>query len=794
MTGPRTQLRRLAFFAASLTAMTLVGSVAALGSSLAAAASPPTISVISTRADLISGGVALVDISLPQNASLESIHVRLNGSDITSEFALRPNGRFEGLVSGLRLGANQLETTGQGGNAAITLTNHPIGGPVFSGPQIQPWTCQATADPGDPQCNQPTAYAFWYRDYSKAECSAASVTLGVSSPPNAIGCFLPWTAATPAASVPNTTTDNGQTVPYIIRIETGYQDRDQYNAAVLFNPGNPSWEPWAPQPQWDSKLLVPGGFSCGEGHEAVPQTINKTAPPGVTDDTALSRGYMVAAPALDHNQINCNLVVQAEAVEMMKEHIVDTYGPIRFTIGSGCSGGSIYQQQMANAYPGLLNGILPNCSYPDTWSTTMDPVECELLQSFFGIPAIGKPATATAVSDGFAANAAGQAATEDNLNNFSSCGIWYLSNFWKEYNPSVGDGFPSLCGLAPNLIYDAKTNPNGVRCSLQDYMTNELGFRPSSVWTANEQANGHGFANLPFDNVGVQYGFNALLAGAITPQQFVDLNSQVGGVSIDDVHQAARSVADPEGLASSYRTGAINEANNLATAAILDLRANDNIEIHTNFRSWLLRARLDAAFGNHRNQVIWISGGPSGPPPPQGLAGYVTPTRTLLSDGFLEMDRWLAAVSNDHSGASLAQKIATDKPSTAVDTCFDSGGVVIPNCFSSDGTSASPTYNYYGDPRIGSGQAPVGLNKPHRDDIFKCQLKPLSALDYPGVTFTGAQWSTLQATFSGGVCDWTKQGVGQGPTVSWLTYQDASGNVIFGGVPLGPAPVSQPIG
>src|SRR5258708_18451088 len=303
---------------------------------------------------------------------------------------------------------------------------------------------------------------------------------------------------------------------------------------------------------------------------------------------------------------------------------------------------------MANAYPGLLNGILPNCSYPDTWSTTMDPVECELLQSFFGIPAIGKPATATAVSDGFAANAAGQAATEDNLNNFSSCGIWYLSNFWKEYSTSVGDGFPSLCGLAPNLIYDAKTNPNGVRCSLQDYMTNELGFRPSSVWTANEQANGHGFANLPFDNVGVQYGFNALLAGAITPQQFVDLNSQVGGVSIDDVHQAARSVADPEGLASSYRTGAINEANNLATAAILDLRANDNIEIHTNFRSWLLRARLDAAFGNHRNQVIWISGGPSGPPPPQGLAPFVPPTRTLPSPPSLHLPPPLAPPPHPH--------------------------------------------------------------------------------------------------------------------------------------------------
>lgn len=793
MSGAKASLRRLGIFAASLTGALLVTGGVTLGSAPAAAAAPATISMLSTRADLVSGGVALVSISPPEHASLHSIHVRLNGTDITSEFALRPNGQFEGLVTGLRLGPNDLQTTGEGGKSQITLTNHPIGGPVFSGPQIQPWTCQATANPGDPQCNQPTAYAFWYRDYSNTDCSAAAQTLAVSGPPNATGCFLPWTPATPAASVPHTTTDNGQTVPYIIRIETGYEDRDQYNAAVLFNPLNPAWMPWAPQPQWDGKLEVPGGFSCGEGHEAVPQTIDKTAPPPVTDDTALSRGYMVAAPALDHNQINCNLVVQAESVEMMKEHIVDMYGPIKFTIGSGCSGGSLYQQQVANAYPGLLNGILPNCSYPDTWSSLMDPIECELLQNFFGIPAIGKPATATAVSDGFATNAAGQAATEDNLNNFSSCGVWYLSGFWKETNPSVGDAFPTLCGLAPSLIYDATTNPKGVRCSLQDYMPNELGFRPRSIWTANEKANGHGFVNQPYDNVGLQYGLNALLAGTITPQQFVDLNSEVGGLSIDDVHQAARSVADPQGLVNVYRTGAINEANNLASTAIIDLRANDNIEIHSNFRSWLLRARLDAAQGNHHNQVIWISGGPSGPPPAQGLFGYVTPTHTLLSDGFLEMDRWLTAVYNDHGNASIAQKVAADKPSTAVDTCFDSSGVVISNCFSSDGTSAAPTYTYYGDPRIGSGQAPVGLNKPHPDDIFKCQLKPLSALDYPGVTFTGAQWSTLQATFSSGVCDWTKPGVGQGATLPWLTYQDASDNVIFGGTPLGPAPESEPI-
>ena len=45
-----------------------------------------------------------------------------------------------------------------------------------------------------------------------------------------------------------TTTQTGVTVPFIIRIETGYQDRDEYAIAVLFQPGKP-WAAWAPQPQ-----------------------------------------------------------------------------------------------------------------------------------------------------------------------------------------------------------------------------------------------------------------------------------------------------------------------------------------------------------------------------------------------------------------------------------------------------------------------------------------------------------------------------------------------------------------
>jgi len=56
------------------------------------------------------------------------------------------------------------------------------------------------------------------------------------------------------------------------------------------------------------------------------------------------------------------------------------------------------------------------------------------------------------------------------------------------------------------------------------------------------------------------------------------------------------------------------------------------------------------------------------------------------------------------------------------------------------------------------------------------------------VQFTDEQWAQLQKTFPDGVCDWSRPGVSQQPTIPWQTYQDAGGSVVYGGRPLGPAP------
>ena len=75
--------------------------------------------------------------------------------------------------------------------------------------------------------------------------------------------------------------------------------------------------------------------------------------------------------ALDNTGHNCNLPLEAESLVMAKEHVITSYGTIRYTIGTGCSGGSLAQRWIANAYPGVYQGLLPTCSFPDAWSTAL---------------------------------------------------------------------------------------------------------------------------------------------------------------------------------------------------------------------------------------------------------------------------------------------------------------------------------------------------------------------------------------------------------------------------------------
>ena len=717
----------------------------------------PRILVLSSRADVVAGGEALVQVVLPDGNRLSRVKISLGGRVVNRSFARRPNGKFEGLVTGLRVGKNVLRVMLPSGRGArITITNHPIGGPVFSGPQIQPWTCQAGAL--DKQCNEPPQYSYLYE----------------SSDPSKPG-LQPYDPQNPPSDVAMTTTDTGATVPFIVREETGFEDRDAYRIEVLYEPGKP-WAPWAPQRQFAHKLLIMQGMDCftayepktppwGDGAGAIP------ANPAIEDSSqvALGKGFAVMSTTLNDSQYDCDPALQAESVVIAKQHLIDELGPLAYTIGTGCSGGSLSQQWVANAYPGIYQGLIPQCSFPDAGTAIMQAVDLEAMDNYFESPSAAAagwtPAQEAEVADTGVENLPVPAES-----NALVVAFWWLLLPNQSSSPeaiAVGGG-PPCAPLSSAQLYDPQTNPGGVRCGWLDWNINLFGPQPPSVWDEQEKEVGHGFAANPADNVGVQYGLGALNAGQITPSQFLSLNANAGGFNIDWQPKTQRMVADHAALANAYRTGIFNEANNLNQVAIINLTGpNDPAALHETFRAFALRARLDRNFGTHLNQLIW-----EGPTPLIGDAYY-------FDEALLAMDRWLEGVQKDPRSKSQAAKIIADKPKDITDQCSNGDGAEV-----SATLCPSSEVPVYGTPRMVAGDAIT-------TDNDECALGPLDRTSYK-VTFTDAEWAQMQQIFPTGVCNYSKPGVSQQPAIPWMTYQTAQGKAIYGGRPLGPAPVSQP--
>ncbi|WP_119157267.1 DUF6351 family protein [Caldimonas tepidiphila] len=680
---------------------------------------PGTIAVLSSRADLISGGDALVEIRLDPSVSPDAVRVELNGSDITAAFARREDGRYLGLVQGMALGGNELVARWPGGGQRMTLTNHPIGGPIFSGPQIQPWTCLGTVD--DAQCNRAPTIAYRYKS-----------TAGSG--------FRAYDPANPPADVASTTTDEGKTVPFIVRVETGNLNRDEYRFAVLWDPAKAS-RPWTPPEGFNRKLVIYHGASCNTDYQT-------GSAPDVLDEQVLGKGYATMSHALNNSGHNCNLVVQAEAMLMTKERVVETLGDLRYTIGSGCSGGALAQQWVANAYPGLYQGITTGCSFADSWTSRVQYSDYMLMRAYFEDPTrwgLG------VLWDPLAIEAALGHPNPANPITFTTV------------IPDNSDPTRPCNGVPPEQLYHPQNNPGGVRCSASDYWINIIGRRPAELWTDVERQLGYGFAGVPFDNTGVQYGLRGLIDGRLTPQQFIDLNVKLGGYDIDRNPIAARSQGDVFAIERIGRSGGANMANNLHETAIIDLRGPDPGAFHDVYRTYVVRARLEREHGHADNQVLW-----------RGTVPLYGDT-TFADESIYAMSRWLDAVVADTSDKPLARKIVENRPADVADRCTDGAGVDMPASY------CDAIVTSYTSPRIEAGM-------PFTDDVLKCQLKPLLRSDYYPVFFTDAQWSRLQQIFPLGVCDYSKPGVGKQLTVPWLNYRAGPG-----GEPLGTPPQSRPL-
>jgi hypothetical protein len=768
------------------------------------------IRTLSNRADLVSDGDALVEVTAPPGIARKGMTMKLNGTDVTNAFVDQGGGRFLGVVTGMHTGSNELQAIPKQGprGARLTITNAPRSGPVLSGAQVTPFYCatpQPQAQSGntpatnasglagqpDAACDIATEKKLYYRTTATA-CSTAlpdpvwnsdgvSGTIPPQPAPPANPCWKPYTGGTPA-DIATVTTDNNVTLPFIVRLERGTMNRGIYDIAVLFTPAS-AWTAVAPQAQWNGKVYYSFGASTGQPRRQA----RSTATAWSALEEQLKRGWLVASNSMSDSLRNSNRVLMTETVMMMKEHIIDTYGQVKFTLGTGCSGGSINSNMNLSIFPGNLDGVITSCTYPDSETTSMEVGDCTLLVEAYQKPQmLALWSSMGLTQDQINARKAAinghpdQTGCQAWFNLFGSngkAGLYHLRQVSNQVTGAITEAATATnnCELPNSAVYDpANASATGSlpRCNAWSWAV--------SIWG---QVPGSPAAKDTRDNSGIQYGLGALLAGKITAEEFVTLNEVIGGTDRDTTPRAQRSTADGDALETAYRSGIVASGANLANAPIIDMRGWDDslittppgsipfvtlFGIHHQWYSWALRDRITRDAGDAGNQALW-----------RFARGAIAAPPNMTAEAFTTMDQWLTTLVNDTSGRSLAHKVRAARPAGSTDFCYlTSDATQTTKVFDPSVCDADPFLKPAASPRQVAGG-------PRSEDVLKCHLKPLWPFDYPPGTFTVSQLLRLYSVFATGVCDWHRQGIGQQPAVSPLTFEAGPG-----GQPLGEAPTS----
>jgi hypothetical protein len=753
--------------------------LASAPTALAAATHDFDIDVLSSPATMVTGGDALVQVSIPRNVPLHKAKLLVNGEDVTATLELDASARtLTGMVDGLHLGENTLfaDSNGRGHGrptATLTVVNHPVTGPIFSGPQQQPFVCKTqTQGLGFPQVDNQSGIGMrlfqtpgddrtptigWSKD-----CTIATVVDYRYKSTD--GSFKALPPGLLPADVAQTTLLDGRTVPYVFRRERGTINRFIYAITILSPPGDPAAPP--DTSLWNRRLIYTfdGGVAIGHNQGTLGGSHQY--------DIGLSKGYAIVHSSGTRTSTHYNLVLGAETAIMTKERFIEGYGVPLYTVGVGGSGGAIQQYVYAQRHPGvIIDAAIPQYSYSDMVTQTIHVGDCELLEHFMDVTDGGNPKWAfwpnRSWLEGLSASATRPNPYRGGLPGSSEC-----VNGWRGLTPLALNPNYGSAG-AGSEFYDPAVMA-AVKWTHWDDLRNVYG------------VDADGYARVPWDNVGVQYGLSAVTSGKITPAEFLKLNATVGSwkESKDMVQEACpffpvpgcttppfdfwsrRNMRlSPDGgvTPAPRREGNMAAANAAYTSGIvfrgdIDIPIIDwrhyldaELDMHHAHQSFATRKRMLNFDGDASNQVIWFTD--------------ARPARAFDQTplAFEVMDEWLANM-RDHP----EDGVAGNKPARAVDSCFTTGGALIyAGADAWDGIldsrpagKCTQTFPLNSSSRIVSGG-------PIEGSIFKCALKPVGTAVADG---TYAPWVPgaaevvrLQQIFSTGVCDYSKPDVGRPP-------------------------------
>jgi len=730
--------------------------------------------VLSSAPQFVSGGDARVEVTADA-ARHSEIELWLNGGKLDATLASKGD-RLEGLVSGLVTGQNTLEARHRstGASQVLTLTNHAITGPMFSGPQQTPFVCttiqgavgrqplvDSTAAPGNKVTNAQGQVVGYSRNCSIDTFVAYHYR-------SSAGALRPMpTDGTRPADMGSTTLADGRTVDFVIRREIGSINRFLYSIAMLAPMGESTTQP--DTRLWNGKLLYwfQGGVAIGRSQGSVHG--------GSMNLDILARGYAIAHSSGNNTGTHYNLNVASETAMMTKERFIERYGVPTYTVGLGGSGGAIQQYILAQNHPGVLDALLPVQSYPDMVTQTIHVGDCELLEHYMDATDRGNPKWRVTKNRSWLVgmnaeeNAPGGpnarvndplAAAKTQLGFSTAPGSTECIPAWRGLTPLAMN--PNF-GQAPNQQnWEPQSDIAAIRWTHYDDLRNVYGVDAS------------GAARPTWDNIGVQYGLQSLKAGRITSAEFLHLNWHVGGwkqpsemvqegfpflgslspASFDPWSRrnmnlapapdrpAPRTAGSLDAMRAAYTSGHVFQGQlNVPT---IDHRQymERELDMHNAHQSFALRQRVVNRMGHSDNVVIWFTD--TNP----GVAKFSQSLEALEV-----MDQWMTNIL-----ANPGRTVAQNKPARAVDSCFNQQGTplhagsgVWDGILDSRAAGAcTRAFPLYGTSRIVAG-API------EGSIYACTLRTVDQAVADGVY---APWvpsaeevARLKLIFPVGVCD-----------------------------------------
>jgi hypothetical protein len=616
-----------------------------LASAAPAAAQPkdhgkPPIEVLSSRADQVTGGDALVRVTAKR--------LTLNGRDITD--TLKPDGTA--LVTGLRDGPNELRA----GNARLTLRNHPATGPVFAGPKQYPFLCRTEqAGLGEPLVDNRNGQGYRVADGWSRDCSARPVVDLLYRA--ADGQFKPMPAdGSRPADLTRTTTTDGRTVDYVVRRERGTSNRFIYAITMLADPT-----------AWNKRAIYrfDGGVAIGHDQGRLPG--------GHLYHDGLARGYAVMYSTGTRTDTHYNLILGGETALMLKELFIERHGVPVYTVGVGGSGGGIQQYIYGQNYRNVIDAAIPQYSYPDMVTQTIHVGDCELLEYYMDVTDRANPKWRDWENRTWLIGM-NASATVPNPYLGGAPGSTECVEGWRGLTPLAMN--PTW--MPPDPLW-SRMDPPGVMTTVEWSHWDDL----RAIYGTGPD----GYARSAWDNVGVQYGLNALKNGNITPAEFLDLNARVGGwkAARDMVPEgcpfvpetcadpaqfdpwsarnmrlgnpAPRTTGDRRAIEASLRSGLVFRGD--IDIPVIDWRhyLEEELDMHNSHQSFASRKRMLNVDRQAGNQVIWFTDARP------AVAFDQTPEALAV------IDQWMANIR-----ANPRRGVVGNKPALAVDRCFDTQG------------------------------------------------------------------------------------------------------------------------